>query len=120
MFLLNLLYMTHFALWDPGIPRTAVHECVPGVIAGVVSLRAFLPAGCNGALYAGIVLFYIVYGVSVKEITACRLGIETELLIELAEHVVDYLLFGLIVEHPDAEVFGVVLCSEFGTRQTKQ
>ena len=94
---------------DPGIPWTAVHYCVPGVVAGMVGLRALLPAGCDGTLYARVLFLDIVDGIRIKEITARGLGPEAELLVELAEDVVDYLFLGLLIEHPDAEVLGLVL-----------
>ena len=39
---------------------------------------------------------------------------------ELSEHIVDDLFLSLFIEHPDAEVLGMILGTEFRARQPQQ
>ena len=83
----------------------------------MIGLRSFFPAGGNSTLHTGVVFLDIVDRIGIQKITAGGLGIETEFLMELSEHIVDDLFLGLFIEHPNAEVLCMVFCPEFGTGQ---
>ena len=107
---------------NPGRPGAAVHEGVPGVIAGVVGLGAFLPAGSHSALDAGVLFLDVVGKGSVQIVTAGGFGIEAEALIELAKDIVHHAFLHVHIEHPDAEVLGLILFAELlaGKPQKRQ
>ena len=105
---------------NPGSPGAAVHEGVPGVVAGVVSLRAFFPAGSHGTLNGRVFCLDEVDQVGIHVVGAGGFGVKAEALIKLAEHIPDDGLLVLHGEHPDTEILGLVLFPELLTRQPQQ
>ena len=86
----------------------------------MVGLRSLLPASSDRALYARIFFLDIVDGICIEEIATRGLRPKTELLIELAEYVVNYLFLRLLIKHPNAEILCLVLGLELGTRKAEK
>ena len=108
-------------LWRyPRIPWAAVEQCVPRVVACVVSLRALLPACCNCTLDWWILLLDVVCKLSIHIVWTCRHWIETKYIMELSKYVIDDILLVLHWEHPDTEVLGLVLLSELCARKSEK
>ena len=105
---------------DPGRPGAAVEQGVPAVVAGVVGLGAFLPAGGHGAADRGVFFFDVVDQRRIQIIAAGGFGVEAEPLVEFLEHIGDDGLLILHREHPDAEILGLVLFPEFLAGQPQQ
>ena len=105
---------------DPGRPGAAVHEGVPGVITGVVGLWPLLPASGYSALDTGILLLDVVGKGGIHIVAAGGFGIETEALIELAKDIIHHASLHVHVEHPDAEVLGLVLLAELLTGKSQE
>ncbi len=97
---------------NPGCPGAAVHEGVPGIVAGVIGLGPLLPTGGNGTLDAGVLLLDIVGQLGVHVVGTGGFRVKAELLVEFLKNIFDDGLFVLHGEHPDAEVLGLVLLTK--------
>ena len=105
---------------DPGCPGAAIHEGIPGVVAGMICLGAFLPTGCYRTFYGRIGCFDIIGQICIHVVRSGGFGIESELLMELAEYIIHDRLFVFHGEHPDTEILGLVLLTEFCAGQSQQ
>ena len=105
---------------DPRVPRAAVEEGVPGVIAGMVGFRAFFPASRDRAFYGRIFFLDVVDGIGIEEVGSCGFGVETEFLVEHREDVIDDRALILFGEHPDAEVLRFVFVLELLAREAEE
>ena len=105
---------------NPRIPRAAVKQRVPGIVAGMVGLGPFLPAGGHRTLHHGIGFLDEVDQVGIQIIAAGGFRIEAELFVELLKHIGDNGLLVLHRKHPDAEVLGLVLVPELLAGQAQQ
>ena len=63
---------------NPRVPRAAIHQRIPAIVAGVVGLRALLKARRNRALYAWVSLLDLFNQPCVHVIGAGRRGIGPE------------------------------------------
>ena len=97
---------------DPGCPRPTVHKGVPGIVAGMIRLRSFFPAGCHCTFYGRIGRLDVIDQVSIQIIAARGLGPEAKLLMEHAEDIIHDRFLILHGEHPDAEFSCVILLPE--------
>ena len=105
---------------DPRCPGAAIHEGIPGVVAGMICLGAFLPTGCYRTFYGRIGCFDIIGQICIHVVRSGGFGIESELLMELAEHIIHDRLFVFHGEHPDTEILGLVLFTELCAGQSQQ
>ena len=105
---------------DPWIPWAAIHQCIPGIITGMVGLWAFLPARRYCALDRRIGFLNIVGQLCIHVIGACRLRIESKNVMEFSKHIINDRLLVFHGKHPDAEILSLIFLPEFLTRQSKQ
>ena len=105
---------------NPRIPWTAIHKRIPGIIAGMICLGSFLPAGSYRTLYHGIFFFDIVDQFCIHVIGACRFRIKAENITKLSKHVIHDRLLVLHREHPDTEILCLIFFSELLTGQSQK
>ncbi|MPM74354.1 hypothetical protein SDC9_121342 [bioreactor metagenome] len=105
---------------NPGVPRPAVHERVPGVVAGVVGFRPLLKAGRHRAFNGGVLCFNVVDQPCVQIIRSRRFRVKAKALEELFENVCYDRYLVLFGEHPDAEILGVILFLKLLTGQPQK
>ena len=98
--------------WNPRIPWSAIHEGVPGIVAGMVGLRSFFPTSGYGAFHGWVFFVDVIQAERIEEIRRCGFWIETEFIKEHRKHVIDDFHLSLFVKHPYAEIFGMVFLSE--------
>ena len=103
---------------DPRCPGAAIHEGIPGVVAGMICLGAFLPTGCYRTFYGRIGCFDIIGQICIHVVRSGGFGIESELFMELAEYIIHDRLFVFHGEHPDTEILGLVLLTELCAGQS--
>lgn len=118
---LRWLQVHGYSAWkDPRCPGAAIHEGIPGVVAGMICLGAFLPTGCYRTFYGRIGCFDIIGQICIHVVRSGGFGIESELLMELAEHIIHDRLFVFHGEHPDTEILGLVLLTELCAGQSNR
>jgi len=103
---------------DPRCPGAAIHEGIPGVVAGMICLGAFLPTGCYRTFYGRIGCFDIIGQICIHVVRSGGFGIESELFMELSEYIIHDRLFVFHGEHPDTEILGLVLLTELCAGQS--
>ena len=81
----------------------------------MVSFGAFLPAGGDGAFHAGVFRLDEVDQIGVQIVGTRGFRVESELFIELPEHIPDDGFLVLHGEHPDAEILRFVFFPELLT-----
>ena len=86
----------------------------------MVSLGAFLPAGGDGAFHAGVFRLDEVDQIGVQIVGTRGFRVESELFIELPEHIPDDGFLVLHGEHPDAEILRFVFFPELLAGQSQQ
>ena len=84
----------------------------------MICLGAFFPTGCYRTFYGRIGCFNIIGQICIHIVRTGGFGIESELLMELAEHIIHDRLFVFHGEHPDTEILGLVLLTELCAGQS--
>ncbi len=105
---------------NPRRPWASVKQRVPGIVAGVVSLRPLFPAGGYGAFHHGVFFLNIIRQLCIHVIGAGGFRIEAEPLIKLAKHVVHNGLFVFHGKHPNAEILGLIFFPELLAGKSQQ
>ena len=63
---------------DPRCPGAAIHEGIPGVVAGMICLGAFFPTGCYRTFYGRIGCFDIIGQICIHVVRTGGFRIESE------------------------------------------
>ena len=106
--------------WNPWRPGTAVHKCIPGIVACMVCLWPFFPAGGHSTFNRRICLLNIMNQLCVHIVRTCGFRIKTKPVIKLFKYIIDDSLFIFHGKHPDTKIFRLIFLTKLLTWKTQQ